>query len=215
MVSVGSYLIGFLFLLIICYALMKQSEELDWYRLSIGRQSLDEESVYLKNTKTEPGDTCKDFNERMVSVGSYLIGFLFSVIIFYALMKEREELGCYRLSIGRQCLDEESVYLKNTKAEPGDKCKDLYERMVSILSYQEKGGAWKRCIIIATIITFFVYIVYSINNKLNNISHYAVLLLVIFTLQYFYQNYINYHHFRKLKQNGVEILQLIKQKCKK
>ena len=154
-------------------------------------------------------------NKIMVSVGSYLIGFLFLLIICYALMKQSEELGWYRLSIGRQSLDEESVYLKNTKAEPGDKCKDLYERMVSILSYQEKGGAWKRCIIIATINTFFVYIVYSINNKLNNISHYAVLLLVIFTLQYFYQNYINYHHFRKLKQNGVEILQLIKQKCKK
>ena len=142
----------------------------------------------------------------------YLIGFL--IIIFYAVMKEREELGCYRLSIDRQCIDEESVYVRNTKAESKDTCKDLYERIDSILSYHEKAGIWKRCIVIATIITFFVYIVYNINNKFNNINQYVVLLLVIFTIIYFYHNYINYHHFRRLKQNGLEIMQLIKQKCK-
>jgi len=113
-----------------------------------------------------------------------------------------------------QCIDEESVYVKNTKAQQDDTCKDLYERIESILNYQEKAGIWKRCIIISTIIIFFVYIVYSINNNFNNINQYIVLLLVIFALIYFYHNYINYHHFRKLKQNGIEILQLIKKNCK-
>jgi hypothetical protein len=59
-------------------------------------------------------------------------------------MKEREELGCYRLSIGRQCIDEESVYVKNTKAEPNDTTDDLYKRLGSILSYHEKAGVWRR-----------------------------------------------------------------------
>ena len=149
----------------------------------------------------------------MFLLSSYLIGFMFIIIIFYAIMKEREELGCYRISIGRQCIDEESVYVKNTKAEHNDTCEDLYKRIESILSYQEKAGIWKRCIIIATIIIFFIYIVYNINNKFNNINQYVVLLLVIFTLIYFYHNYINYHHFRKLKQNGLEILELIKKNC--
>ena len=47
----------------------------------------------------------------------YLVGFVFATIIIYAVMKEREELGCYRLSIGRQCIDEDSVYVKNTKGK--------------------------------------------------------------------------------------------------
>ena len=145
---------------------------------------------------------------------TYLIGFIFALIMFYAIMKERSECGCYRLSIERQCIDEESVYVKNTKAETQDTCEDLYKKIESILSYHEKAGIWKRCIIIATIITFFIHIVYNINNNLNNINQYAVMLLVIFALIYFYHNYINYHHFRKLKQNGVEILQIIKQKCR-
>ena len=144
---------------------------------------------------------------------SYVIGFIFAIIIFYAIMKEREELGCYRLSIGRQCIDEDSVYVKNTKGSKEDTCNNLYEKIESILSYHEKGGVWKRCLIMSSIITIYIYIVYSVNNNINNINQCAIFLLVIFALIYFYHNYINYHHFRKLKQNGVEILQLIKQKC--
>ena len=146
---------------------------------------------------------------------SYFIGFIFAIIIFYAIMKEREESGCYRLSIERQCIDENSVYVKNTNALKEDDCNVLYKKIESILSYHEKGGVWKRCIIIASIITFFIYIIYNTNKTINNnINQYAVFLLVIFAIIYFYHNYINYHHFRKLKQNGIEILQLIKTKCK-
>ena len=155
------------------------------------------------------------YNKVIIVSSSYLIVFIFAIIIFYAIMKEREELGCYRLSIGHQCIDEDSVYVKNTKASKEDTCKDLYEKIESILSYHEKGGVWKRCLIISSIITFYIYIVYNVNNNINNnINQYAIFLLVIFAIIYFYHNYINYHHFRKLKQNGVEVLQLIKQKCK-
>jgi hypothetical protein len=129
-------------------------------------------------------------------------------------MKEREELACNRLSIGRQCIDDENVYLKNTKAEPQDKCEELHNKVESILSYHEKSAVWRRSLITGTIITFFTYIVYNINNKFDNIYGYIVLFLLNFCLIYFYHNYINYHHFRKLKTNGIEILQLMKQKCK-
>jgi hypothetical protein len=151
---------------------------------------------------------------KMVLYSSYLLGIIFGIIIVYAIMKEREELGCYRFSIGRQCIDEESVYIKNTKAEPGDTCNVLYERMESIMSYNEKSVVWRRCIIIATIIAIFIYIVYSINYKLDKITHYGVLFLLIFALLYFYHNYIHYHHFRLLKKNGIENLKLIREKCK-
>jgi type III secretory pathway component EscS len=146
-------------------------------------------------------------------LNSWIVAIIFIIVFVYAILKEREELGCYRLSIGRQCIDENSVYLKNTKAEPTDNCKDLHQRMESILSYQEKAAIWRRCIIIASIIGYLIYCVYSINSSLNSTTHYAILVLVIFALLYFYHNYINYHHFRKLKQNGIEILQMIKQKC--
>jgi hypothetical protein len=99
--------------------------------------------------------------------------------------------------------------------EQNDNCEDLLDRLESIVSYHEKGGVWKRCIIIATICVGLIYIVYHMNSKLNSIYHYLILLLLIFTLIYFYHNYINYHHFRRLKNNGTEILNEIKKKCYK
>jgi hypothetical protein len=143
----------------------------------------------------------------------YIITIVIVTILYYSIVKERSELGCYRISIDRQCDDDESVYVKNTKMEKNDNCEDLLQRMGSIVSYHEKGGVWKRCIIIATICVAVIYVVYNMNSKFDNIYHYLILLLLLFTLLYFYHNYINYHHFRRLKNNGIEILHQIKNKC--
>lgn len=99
--------------------------------------------------------------------------------------------------------------------EKNDNCQDLLDRLGSIVSYHEKGGVWKRCIIIAAICVSVIYVVYKMNSKFNTIYHYVTLLLLMFTLIYFYHNYINYHHFRRLKNNGIEILDEIKNKCYK
>jgi hypothetical protein len=140
---------------------------------------------------------------------------LISVItIFYAIAKERQELGCYRTSIDRQCIDENSVYVKNTRTEENDTCEDMIERLNSIVSYHEKGGIWKRCIIIALIINIFIFVVSNICKKDKNIFYYNLTLIVIvWCIIYFYHNYINYHHFRLLKRNGIEIIDKIKNKC--
>ena len=151
----------------------------------------------------------------MFLLSSYFIGFIFAIIIFYAIMKEREESGCYRLSIEQQCIDENSVYVKNTNASKEDDCNVLYKKLESILSYHEKGTIWRRCIIIASIITVFIFIIYNTNKTINNnINQYAIFLFVIFAIIHCYHTYIFFHNFKKLKEHGIEILQLIKTKCK-
>jgi hypothetical protein len=136
-------------------------------------------------------------------------------ILYYTIAKERQELGCSKISIERQCNDENSVYLKDTKLSSTDTCRDMKQKLISILSYHEKGAVWRRCLIISFITVGYIYIVYNIDNSLKTPYHYIVLLLVIFCIMYFYHNYINYHHFRNLKKNGVEILEEISRKCYK
>lgn len=94
-----------------------------------------------------------------------------------------------------------------------DSCNDLLDRMKSIISYHEKGGVWKRCLIMSSISVMFIYILYNINLKLDNIYYYLILLLLQFIIIYFYHNYINYHHFRRLKNNGLEIIDELKKRC--
>jgi hypothetical protein len=133
---------------------------------------------------------------------------LLCLVIFYAIVKEREELGCYRVSVGRQCDDDESVYVKNTKMLKNDTRADKIERLRSIVSYHEKGGVWKRCVLMAMISVLAVYVIYRVQPEFRFHS-FLLLLLVNFTVLYFYHNYINYHHFRRLKNNANEILDTI------
>lgn len=137
------------------------------------------------------------------------VSILLCITVCYAILKEREELGCYRVSVGQQCDDDDSVYVKNTKMSPNDTRSDKIDRLKSIVSYHEKGGVWKRCILIAIINVLVVYIIYRVQPTLPFHS-YLLLLLVNFTVLYFYHNYINYHHFRRLKNNAIEILDTLK-----
>ncbi len=136
-----------------------------------------------------------------------LLSIIFIGILSYAILKEREELGCFRISVEQQCDDQSSVYLLNTKMKQDDTLLTLKNRLKSILSYSDKGGVWKRCVIISTILCIFVYILnnfcYTNNSKF---YYYALLVLLFFSAHYFYFNYLNYHHFRNLKLNGVEII---------
>lgn len=140
-----------------------------------------------------------------LTVADIVVMAILALVVFYAITKEREELGCYRVSVGRQCVDEDSVYVKNTKMEDTDTSRDKMERLKSIVSYHEKGGVWKRCVILSLIAVFAVYLTYRLQSNFHLYS-FLFLFLINFTIIYFYHNYINYHHFRLLKRNAIEII---------
>lgn len=143
----------------------------------------------------------------MISIISIIIIIIIIICIFiYAILKEREELGCYRFSIAKQCDENNSVYLLNTKMENGDTKEILKKRLISIVSYHEKGGVWRRCYILSLSLLLIILIVDKICYKRDNIYYWIVLLLLFFAIHYFFFNYINYHHFRNLKENAIEII---------
>ena len=148
-------------------------------------------------------------------IDGYIIFAFLTAILVYTIAKEIEEFGgCHRGSSvdARYCNDENSVYLTNTKMNSEDSCEDMIHRMKSIIRYHEKGAVWRRCFCFSVLIVVFVYIA-EMNSKFKNIYHYVIILLLTFTLLYCYHNYLNYHHFRKLKRNGVEILGRMQHRC--
>ena len=140
-----------------------------------------------------------------MNLADIVVIIVMSLVVFYAIAKEREELGCYRVSVGKQCVDEDSVYVKNTKIQDTDTCRDKMERLKSIVSYHEKGGVWRRCVILSLATVFAIYLIYRLQSNFQLYS-YLSLFVINFTIIYFYHNYINYHHFRLLKQNAIEII---------
>lgn len=118
----------------------------------------------------------------------------------YALAKERRELGCRGWGASRrQCADEKSVYVRGTALRRDDTPADIRRKLVSVLSYHEKAGVWKRCFLLATALAYVSWIVRRASSPGWT---FALTHLVFFCLLYFWFNYLNYHHFRRLKQHG-------------
>jgi hypothetical protein len=135
-------------------------------------------------------------------------GALMAAAGMYALLKERRELGCSGTSVGsRQCSDEDSVYVRGTAPEVGDTRADARRKLVSVLSYHEKGGVWKRCFLLATVLTWVAYCVQRATACAGAGWTLAILHLLFLAVLYFYWNFINYHHFRLLKTHGLAHMQ--------
>ena len=149
-----------------------------------------------------------------------ILSLLFTFITIYAVLKERQEHGCVRSlwSIEKQCNEDESVYIKGTEPSQTDSNSMLKAKLDSVLSYHEKGAVWRKCWIMSLILSIVLYILLRANLKsVDELSLYWLLLsiqITSFFLMYFFFNYINYHHFRRLKNNGLLILDEVFKRCK-
>lgn len=146
-------------------------------------------------------------------VSKYIIYWLIMCYAtLYAFMKQRQEYGCSEsfFTTKRQCIDENSVHIKGTKSQDTDTLEELNRKMISTLSYHEKSGIWKICLIMANVLVFFVYMFVDIQTPLKTLIPIHLMFLAI---QYFYFNFINYHHFSILKSHGMETLKRINHKC--
>ena len=150
----------------------------------------------------------------------YIFLFIFIIVIIsYSLFKERSEMGCLTYFIfdtKKQCNEQNSVYVNGTQKTEEDNCDMLYTKLSSILNFHEKGAVWRRSILLASVLVFIVYMYFACVKKYN-ITIYdnffiGILLLAII---YFYHNFMNYHFFRLLKNNGEEIISVLKEKCSK
>lgn len=128
----------------------------------------------------------------------------------FALLKERHELGCSGWSPGkRQCADEDSVYVRGTSPSYNDDRRAAKAKLTSILSYHEKGGVWKRCFLLGAALAYLAYVTAKATACAGRGWTLAIQHLVFTTVLYFYFNYLNYHHFRVLKQHGVALLKAL------
>jgi hypothetical protein len=125
------------------------------------------------------------------------------IIFIYSLFKERKEFGCSSyFSISRHCNDLNSIYLKGTFPLKNDNTDTLIKKLKSILSIHLKYAIWRKCFIIATIITFFAKGLTPDIKPQTLISLHIVSMAII----YFYHNFMNFHVYRLADNIGTLIL---------
>jgi len=126
----------------------------------------------------------------------------------YSILKEREEMGCRSFSIKKHCLEKNSLYFKDTYPLITDNKNILYNKLISLLSIHEKAGIWRKCLIIATIIIFFIKLYMKDISDQNII----VLHILIICILYFYHNFMNFHYYRIAKNISFDIIDKLKLK---
>lgn len=134
-----------------------------------------------------------------ISVKFYLV---ITIIIFiYCILKEREELGCTKITIKKQCDELNSVYFKDSIPKSTDTRTMLEYKLLRLLSLYEFSSAWRKCYIISTILCIFIKLLTNVSN-VNLIS----LHLITTAILYFYHNFMIYRVFKYAKQIGTSII---------
>jgi hypothetical protein len=124
------------------------------------------------------------------------------VVLFYTVSKEREEFGCRKISVKKQCDETESVYLKGTKYEPSDTKKTIYKKLKNLISFNDNVTFWKKSYIMATIICIFI------QNFIPDAKEHVLVSLhiTIFASLYFYLNFMHFHIDRPANIIGFELV---------
>jgi len=135
---------------------------------------------------------------------NFINAYYFSIIpiMYYSVMKEREEMGCNKFSVEKQCNELNSVFLKNTQPLKNDSKEILTGKLLKLLSIYQGSAVWRRCYIIATAM-FFIIRIFAPDIK----DEFAIAMHLLFVaVLYFYHNYLNYHLYRLAKNIGEDIV---------
>ncbi len=127
------------------------------------------------------------------------------LIFIYSILKEREEFGCSKFSIKKQCDESKSIYFNNTYPLTTDNKKILIKKLKSLLSMHLKYAVWRKCFIITTVIIFITKCI-DIEIKYEFLIG---LHLIILGILYFYHNYLNFHIYRIASNIGSKILKML------
>jgi len=114
---------------------------------------------------------------------------LFLVLVnLYAIQKERELLNCKGFTIERQCDEKNSSYFKNALPSNTDTKTMLEEKLINLVSINDNNAYWRKCFILATVISIFAKLFCNIS-----VNGFIALHIVTVGILYFYHNFIDFH----------------------
>jgi hypothetical protein len=123
------------------------------------------------------------------------------LINIYCLLKEREILGCTRISIKRQCNELNSVFFKGTLPDKNDSRQMLESKLYKILSMHDSSAVWRRGFIISTVFAIFIRLFTEITS-VNLIAIHIIMVAIL----YFYHHFMKFHVYDLGKKIGAQLI---------
>ncbi len=135
-----------------------------------------------------------------------------SFLVIDSIYQIYKVMGCDTKTL--ECDDKESYFVRGTKYNKDDTLNDMVKKLKKITSYNENMGMWRIALVMASLIFLVVYMFLNKNIQHCNGLTLVSIHLVIWTLLWFYFNFIDFHHFKHLKENGEELILNLLKYCK-
>ena len=132
---------------------------------------------------------------------------IIAILLIYAILKEREALGCPSLPDIGDCNNEIGRAVYGTKPSSSDNNETLYSKIDRAAAYNNRFVFWRVAFIISFIGAFIVWFI--LFRRIPNQVELVVIMLVFSSIIYFTNNFYKFHLSDYIKRNiskSVEIL---------
>lgn len=146
-----------------------------------------------------------------------IVTIIVSLFVLYASFKlEREDMGCESCFSPNVdvCSDYNSVYVRGTRCLRGDSQYQIKKKLKKLLSFDERAGCWKRCVLWGFLLASLGYVIYaksgSIDDSNINKTWLFVISWIVFTsVLYGMKSFESSHIFRIIKENGHKLVDMM------
>ena len=133
---------------------------------------------------------------------------IFSIILFYAIIKERRALGCKKLGIDAQCHYDNTLLFMNSKPDNNNDKESILYKLKYIIEkkYGEASSKWRLNYIFSFILTLLLCVSFCTIKNFNFFNYFLISFPIIFLFIILYERFIYYHYTKVLEINGDKLI---------
>jgi hypothetical protein len=130
---------------------------------------------------------------------------LIGVVVVYALIKEREQLGCF--SWGKDCDNSNGKPLRGTQCDSDDATSEVCEKMKQAADFSSKWVIWRLALLssLIAVLLIFLFLYQRMPSEIETLASMFIITCVIYFTIAFYQ----FHLLKPAKEHlhtGIDIL---------
>lgn len=126
------------------------------------------------------------------------------ILTLYVIIKQREDAGCSLTpKLEQHCFDENSKILKDCIPQTTDTRQNTLDKIICVFQSYKKVAIWRQCFIFGMFVSAILKYTAIPNMNWPNFTN---ILIISSMCAYGFQNYMNFHYYRKLDNIAVNLV---------
>ncbi len=133
-----------------------------------------------------------------------------TIVILYALYKERQALGCSNFFDGKDCDNINGKAVKGTTPFSGDSSEELLDKIELGARYQERFVKWRAFLIVSFLATLLIWFV--LYKKFPNEWELITVMLILFFAMSSASSFYTFHLYNYVKRNIGDSAEMLRER---